>query len=63
LYEEPIADGPNQGHVMSKEDINKLLTWYYRARGWDENGISTRETMVRVGSSEVAEDFVTRGLF
>ena len=60
LYEEPIADGPNRGHVISKEDIHKLLTWYYRARGWDENGIPTRETLARVGLPEVAEDLEKR---
>ena len=25
LYEEPIADGPNQGHVLSKEEIDDLV--------------------------------------
>jgi len=63
LYEEPIADGPNQGHVIAKEDINKLLTWYYSARGWDKNGIPTKETLLSAGLSEVAGDLEARGLF
>ncbi len=63
LYEEPIADGPNQGHVISKEDIHNLLTWYYTARGWNENGIPTKETLLDVGLSEVAEDLAGRALF
>ncbi len=54
LYEEPIADGPNQGHVIAKEEINKLLTWYYSSRGWNENGIPTKETLLRVGLTGVA---------
>ncbi len=62
LYEEPIADGPNQGHVIAREDINKLLTWYYSARGWNENGIPTKETLLSVGLSEVAGDLEARGL-
>jgi aldehyde:ferredoxin oxidoreductase len=62
LYEEPIADGPNQGHVLSKGEIDDLLTWYYTARGWNENGIPTEETLLRVGLSEVAEDLEARGL-
>jgi len=62
LYEDPIADGPNQGHVIAREDINNLLTWYYAARGWDENGIPTKETLLSVGLPEVAEDFEGRGL-
>jgi len=56
LYEEPIADGPNQGHVISKREINDLLTWYYTARGWNNNGIPTKETLMSVGLSEVAGD-------
>jgi aldehyde:ferredoxin oxidoreductase len=62
LTEEPIADGPNQGHVMPMEDINKLLTWYYTARGWNENGIPTRETLISAGLAEVVEAFENRGL-
>jgi aldehyde:ferredoxin oxidoreductase len=61
LTEEPIADGPNQGHVLSKEDIHNLLNWYYNKRGWNENGIPTEETLLRVGLPEVVEDFETRG--
>ena len=62
LYEDPIADGPNQGHVIAKEDIDKLLTWYYSARGWNENGIPTKEILLKVGLSGVAEDMESRGL-
>jgi len=62
LTEEPIADGPNQGHVLSKEDIHNLLTWYYTARGWNENGIPTRETLISAGLAEVVEAFEKRGL-
>ncbi|UCG07670.1 MAG: hypothetical protein JSV83_03185 [Desulfobacterales bacterium] len=63
LTEEPIVDGPNQGHVLSKEDIHNLLTWYYTARGWDENGIPTKETLLGAGLPEVVEDFKAQGLF
>ncbi len=63
LYEDPIADGPNQGHVLSREDIENLLDWYYQARGWDENGIPTREALLRVDLPEVAEEFEAKGLF
>jgi len=54
FYKDPILDGPNQGHVLSEKDINNLLTWYYTARGWDDNGIPTRETLIRVGLAQAA---------
>ena len=63
LYEDPITTGPNQGHVLSREDIDNLLNWYYKARGWNQNGIPTRETLCKVGLPEVAEDLEARGLF
>ena len=56
FYEEPVADGPNQGHVLTKEEINDLLTWYYTARGWNENGIPTKEALLHAGLPEVVED-------
>ncbi|MGD8443956.1 MAG: aldehyde ferredoxin oxidoreductase family protein, partial [Desulfobacterales bacterium] len=62
LYEDPIEDGPNQGHVIVKEDIHQLLTWYYAARGWSENGIPTREALISAGLAEVVEEFENRGL-
>jgi len=62
LYEDPIADGPSQGHALSRDDIENLLNWYYEARGWDQNGIPTRETLARVGLPEVVEDLEARGL-
>jgi aldehyde:ferredoxin oxidoreductase len=62
LYEDPIADGPNQGHVLSREDIDNLLNWYYEARGWNQNGIPTRETLRAVGLPEVVEDLEARNL-
>ena len=61
LYEEPIADGPNQGHCLSKGDIDNLLDWYYAARGWNADGIPTKKTLSRVGLVEVYEDMDGQG--
>ncbi len=43
--EEPIPSGPNKGHFVSMDIIEEMLDDYYAARGWDENGIPTRETL------------------
>ena len=45
FYEEKIPNGPNRGHVMDIKVIDEMLDAYYEARGWDENGIPTRETL------------------
>ncbi|MFC2013326.1 aldehyde ferredoxin oxidoreductase family protein [Chloroflexota bacterium] len=31
--------GPNAGKAIKQEDFQKLLSLYYKKRGWDENGI------------------------
>ena len=53
LCEDPITSGPNEGYVIPMEDIEFLLDAYYRARGWDQNGIPTEATLKRVGLQDV----------
>ncbi len=55
LREDPITSGPNKGRFIPMEDIEFLLDAYYKARGWDENGIPTRKTLERVGLKDVAD--------
>ncbi|MGD8971557.1 MAG: aldehyde ferredoxin oxidoreductase C-terminal domain-containing protein, partial [Desulfobacterales bacterium] len=55
LSQDPIKTGPNQGRCIPMEDIEFLLDAYYKARGWDEKGIPTRETLERVGLKDVAD--------
>ncbi len=45
FYEEPIPSGPNKGHKVEFSVIEEMLDAYYAARGWDANGIPTKETM------------------
>jgi len=39
VYANPLLTGPNAGKVVDREDFQRLLSLYYRKRGWDENGI------------------------
>lgn len=55
LVEDPIMTGPNEGYCIPMEDIEFLLDTYYKARGWDHNGIPTRETLEKVGLKDVAD--------
>ncbi len=56
FYKEPTPSGPNEGHYLTKKELDILLDEYYRARGWDENGIPTRETLERLGLDEVVKE-------
>ncbi len=49
FYEEPIPDGPNKGHFIALDVIEQMLDEYYSARGWDNNGYPTEETLINFG--------------
>jgi len=41
--EEPAISGPTKGRLIPKEDVDKLLDFYYEVRGWDKYGRPTPE--------------------
>jgi aldehyde:ferredoxin oxidoreductase len=49
LMEEPITEGPAAGQFVSKEKLDSMLDEYYALRGWDSNGIPTKEKLVSLG--------------
>ncbi|MCF8062377.1 MAG: aldehyde ferredoxin oxidoreductase family protein [Deltaproteobacteria bacterium] len=55
LMNDPVPNGPNRGHCLSREEIDQLLDEYYDARGWDRQGRPTAETLKRLGLEDVAE--------
>jgi len=46
FLKEPIPAGPSKGHVHR---LPELLPEYYRERGWDTDGIPTRERLAALG--------------
>lgn len=46
LKTEPAKTGPAKGKVNG---IDKMRPEYYKARGWDDKGIPTKETLQRLG--------------
>ncbi len=42
MEKEPIASGPSKGEVTN---LNNMLPEYYQLRGWDTNGIPTKEKL------------------
>lgn len=53
-YKDPVPTGPTKGKLVTREDVEKLLDMYYEQRGWDGNGIPTRQKLEELGL-----DFVT----
>jgi aldehyde:ferredoxin oxidoreductase len=46
---EPIPDGPAAGSHCPKEELDRMLDRYYELRGWDGNGVPTKERLSRLG--------------
>ncbi|MFC2069645.1 aldehyde ferredoxin oxidoreductase N-terminal domain-containing protein [Chloroflexota bacterium] len=49
--------------VRDHEFEQKLLDDYYVYRGWNDNGIPTRETLDKLGLDFISEDFEKRGIW
>lgn len=55
---------PPENHWKKRfpELEKQLLDAYYRFKGWNEEGIPTRESLQDLGLGDVAEDFIRRGI-
>jgi len=56
ISHQPIPDGPSKGMQTPPDEFNAMLDEYYRLRGWDSNGIPTREKLTALGLEEAAKD-------
>jgi len=51
---EPLPSGPQAGHRITQDDMDRLVSDYYKLRGWDEDGKPRPETLERLGLTELA---------
>jgi aldehyde:ferredoxin oxidoreductase len=56
ILTEPIKDGASKGQYIPKEDLDLMLDEYYAERGWDSNGIPTKEKLNELGLENVVND-------
>jgi aldehyde:ferredoxin oxidoreductase len=59
LFEEPSLV---TGKPLDREKFNGMLGEVYSARGWNKNGMPTRERLEELGMKDVADDLDNRGL-
>jgi aldehyde:ferredoxin oxidoreductase len=52
VFEAAIPDGIYKGMKLDKDKFNKMLDEYYECRGWDKNGIPTKETFKKFNLSD-----------
>ena len=57
FYHVAYPGGPYEGHILSKDKMDRLLDEYYELRGWDiRSGVPTRKTLVELGLGYVADE-------
>jgi aldehyde:ferredoxin oxidoreductase len=54
-YYEPLPSGPYKGQTVDKNKVGKERKRYYKAVGWDENGIPTTKALRNLGLEDVDE--------
>ncbi|MBD3228344.1 MAG: hypothetical protein GF329_09165 [Candidatus Lokiarchaeota archaeon] len=55
-FKEAHTRGPAKGVTLDEEGFQKLLSGYYKARGWDEKGIPTDEKLKELGLDFVIDE-------
>lgn len=63
ILTEPLKAGASKGQYIPKEELKIMLDEYYSERGWDANGIPTKEKLMELGLQEVIEDLERLGIF
>jgi aldehyde:ferredoxin oxidoreductase len=56
---EPIT---KKGTVVDREKFAKMLSEYYELRGWDKNGLQTKQKLAELDLKDIAEGLEQRGL-
>lgn len=59
LLEEPLKEGGAKGQIV---ELEPMLIEYYEHRGWDENGIPTREKLEELKIREVGEKLLKNAI-
>lgn len=53
FHQEKLPDGPTKGQIIPIEDFNRMLDEYYQFRGWDANGVPTKEKLSALGLTNI----------
>jgi len=51
LFEAAVPDGVHKGEKLDREKFQQMLADYYALRGWDKDGVPTKETFRKLGLS------------
>ena len=52
IVNEAVPSGPIKGRRLTQEMYDEMLDDYYASRGWDSEGVVTKETIEKIGLKE-----------
>jgi len=53
FYTEKVDDGPSKDQIIDRSEFIAELEDYYAARGWDKEGVPTKETLDKFGLTAI----------
>ncbi len=53
-FKDPLTEGSMKGSKLDLEKYNSMLDLYYQRRGWNKNGVPTKDTLEKLGLTDVA---------
>ena len=56
VMKDPIPDGVAKGSLVTKKEFELMLNAYFEARGWNSDGVPTKEKLTELGLNKVAKD-------
>jgi len=56
VFDDEVLYGPTEGETLSRREFEEELDRYYDVRGWDDEGIPTKNTLRRLDLPELAEE-------
>jgi len=56
VMKDPIPDGVAKGSLVTKKEFELMLNAYFEARGWNSNGIPTKEKLTELGLDKIAKE-------
>jgi len=56
FFKDAVPEGPVKGHIVPREDFDKMLREFYEVCGWDKNGIPTKEKLLELGLENAVKD-------
>ena len=56
VMKDPIPDGVAKGSLVTMKEFDLMLNAYFEGRGWNSDGIPTKEKLIELGLNKIAKE-------